>query len=200
MGRDREESDIEALRLAREESRETLNHQITLLNDIDDKAIRTARIAIILIALVISIAQFLPQQRLESIGRDTQLLVGLAGLLLSFTALVGIAIFNSSDPPFGIGSTHRKEIQREAYSEREWLVLMLEEYDAWTEEIRALNSNNAAWLGRIQLAFAIGFVYLFISAITIFTPVSARFSLIATGVGGVVLLLWSISTRVRKND
>lgn len=74
-----------------------------------------------------------------------------------FSALVGIAIFYSSDPPFGIGSTHRDELRSQPYSEREWLTLMLSEYDEWSQELENLTVNNAAWLGRIQFSLVLGF-------------------------------------------
>jgi hypothetical protein len=49
-----EEVETGALEVVRKESREVLKHQIELLGDIDDKAMRTVRTSVLFIGLVIS--------------------------------------------------------------------------------------------------------------------------------------------------
>lgn len=49
-------ADLEALRTAHTEARTVLDHQIELLNDSDDKAMRTVRITLLIIGLIVSIA------------------------------------------------------------------------------------------------------------------------------------------------
>lgn len=92
-------------------------------------------------------------------------------------------------PPLGVGHSHRDELRNAKYSEREWLNLLLDEYDEWAEEINDLNENNATWLGRAQSALMVSIGYLFVSAFPILTPVEAKPLFVTmTVVLGVLLL------------
>jgi hypothetical protein len=67
-----------------------------------------------------------------------------------------MAIYSVSQIPFGIGPNHRSETLNGDYTEREWLALLLAEYDEWTEETIALTENNARWLTYAQGSFVLG--------------------------------------------
>lgn len=84
----------------------------------------------------------------------------LAVVLFSFSIVTGVAIYSVSLIPFGVGPTHRLEALDGNYTEREWLTLLLGEYDEWTAEIRALTENNARWLLYVQGAFVGGVMLL----------------------------------------
>lgn len=77
-----------------------------------------------------------------------------------------MAIYSVSNVPYGVGPTHRTEAINGAYREREWLTLLLGEYDEWTAEIRTLTDNNARWLTYVQGAF-VGGVMLVAAAVAI---------------------------------
>lgn len=77
-----------------------------------------------------------------------------------------MAIYSVSNVPYGVGPAHRTEAIDGAYTEREWLTLLLGEYDEWTTEIRTLTENNARWLTYVQGAF-VGGVMLVAAAVAI---------------------------------
>lgn len=92
-------SDIEALRLAREESRAVLDHQIDLLDDIDDKAMRTTRLALLLVALIVSVGQLMSPDQIDNLDFYVRSSAVISTLLLFASAFIGIGVYTVSDPP-----------------------------------------------------------------------------------------------------
>lgn len=194
-----ETSDIEALRLTREESRIVLDHQIALQKDLDDKALRTVRLALVLIALVVSVAQLMEPSQVTPPEMGTLLSVGAGVLGLSIAVFVGLGVYVETDVPFGVGPGHRREVTTQAYSEMGWLVVLLAEYDEWTDDARAANGVNALWLGRAQASMAIGVGYLFTSVIGLTTPLSAEQAFLGSSiVGGISILLYYVRSVKRS--
>lgn len=166
-------TDIEALRKTVEESRLVLDHQIALLNDIDDKAAQMVRLSILLIALIISVGQVMGPEQLSNLHSMTKMAAGVALFLLFLVVLFGIGIYDASDLSFGVSENHRSELKKANYTEREWLNLLLDEYNDWTDEADGIIENNAKWLSRIQVGFVIAIIYLFATSVPILTPLSA---------------------------
>lgn len=138
-----DQPDVEALRLTRKESRAVLDHQIATLNDLDDKAMRTVRTDVVLLGILASAAGVAGPERLDQLDFGVQALSILAGGCLFLSAIVGTGIYVASDLTYGIGGSYRDEISREGYSERDWLKVLLRDYDAWTDSMRETNENNA---------------------------------------------------------
>lgn len=145
------ESDIEALRVAREESRAVLDHQLALLNDLDDKAMRTVRTAVILLGILVSAAGIAGPDTIATLPRTSTLFFGAGIGGLFGTIFAGIGTYTTSDMEFGIGPVHRDEVVSWEYSEREYLGLVLAGYDEWTSEMRAVTADNANFVFRTQL-------------------------------------------------
>lgn len=186
-------SDIEALRVTHEESRVVLDHQIALQKDLDDKALRTVRLALFLIALIVSVAQLMEPGQVASLEIGTLLSVGTGVLGLSISVFIGLGVYVETDVPFGVGPGHRREVTTQAYPEMRWLELLLSEYDGWTDDARTTNGINALWLGRAQASMAIGVGYLFTSVIGLMTPLSAEQAFLGSSiVGGISLLLYYV--------
>lgn len=139
----RSESDIEALRVSREESRAVLDHRLSLLNDLDDKAMRTVRTAVILLGILASAAGIAGPEALAQLSTLVSifLIAGMAGLF--GTIFAGLGTYTSSDMEFGIGDVHRSDVRDFRYSEREYLELILYGYDDWIAEMRRINASNA---------------------------------------------------------
>lgn len=186
-------SDIEALRVTHEESRVVLDHQVALQKDLDDEALRTVRLALFLIALIVSVAQLVEPGQVASLGIGTLLSVGTGVLGLSIAVFIGLGVYVETDVPFGVGPGHRREGTTQAYPEMRWLELLLAEYDGWTDDARTANGINALWLGRAQASMAIGVGYLFTSVIGLTTPLSAEQAFLGSSiVGGISLLLYYV--------
>lgn len=156
---------IEALRNARKESRTVLDEQIRLLNDIDDKAMRSVRTAVVFLGIIISAIQVsggvqnVPDPdtwvfRLSATG------VGL--LIISIVA--GILTYSVSSPNFGVSEDHRKDVML-GYTEREWLIFLLNEYDEWTDEMERTNVKNSIGLHTTLFSLTSGLVCLLLSLV-----------------------------------
>lgn len=154
-------SDLEALRLTRKESRAVLDHQIATLNDLDDKAMRTVRTDVILLGILASAAGIAGPERLNQLDVVVQILSLAAGGCLFLSAIVGTGVYAVSDLSVGIGPSYRSEIRSQGYTEREWLEILLGDYDHWTNSMRQINENNAFYLTVTQALLALALVSLF---------------------------------------
>jgi hypothetical protein len=158
-------SDIESLRVTREESRTVLDHQISLLNDLDDKAMRTTRTAVVLLGIIISAAGIIGADELARLPDLVFWGYGAGAFGLFLTTIAGIIAYSQSDMTFGVGSLHRDEVREQSYTEREWLGLLLEEYDEWTSEMRYVNSRNASIVTVTQFLLGVSMFLLFASTV-----------------------------------
>lgn len=167
------QSDLEALRIARLESRSVLDHRINLLNDLDDKAIRTVRLSIVILALIISVAQIGEGSALQSAHLLTQTSIVFSGGLLVLAIFIGLGVYSHSNPILGVAAEHREEVISVGYTEREWLEYLLGEYDEWNESLVEAINTDAKWTFRAQSAMAIALAYLFMASLAYIVPVSA---------------------------
>lgn len=152
--------DLQALRVTREESRAVLDHQIAMLNDLDDKAMRTVRTAVLLLGILASAAGIAGPERLARLDFLVQIFSIVAGGCLFLSAIVGTGVYVVSDITFGIGPSYRDEVCRSEYSEREWLELLLNDYSRWTRAMREVNASNAHSLTIAQGLLAVALVML----------------------------------------
>lgn len=152
-------SSVEALDIARKESRHVLDQQIALLYDIDDKAMRTVRTALLLIGILLSAAGILGREGLSGVETVTLGILGTSILCLLLVVIVGTATYSVTSVPFGVSSPYRDEVRTQGYDENEWLLEILDGYDEWTNELREENKENAFLLlvtqGTLLLALAL---------------------------------------------
>ncbi|PSP37988.1 hypothetical protein BRC71_08430 [Halobacteriales archaeon QH_7_65_31] len=196
-----EEVDLQALEIVRQESREVLTEQIRLLNDIDDKAMRSVRTAVLFIGLVISAIQLSNQPvTFNQIGSWPFRLAsgGLTSLLIS--VLLGIYTYSVSKPDLGVSEDHRTDVVQGAFSKGEWLRFQLDEYDEWTDNMNTMNTKNAVLFHSSLAAAVLGIFSLLLSAIwTIDAPWDEI--LLPAGVAVVVVLVVTgVLWRFRNKD
>ncbi|GGL25966.1 hypothetical protein GCM10009037_07000 [Halarchaeum grantii] len=159
----RDESDVEALRLTLEESRQVMDHQIALFDEIDDKAMRSVRTAVIVVGFVVSAFGIAGPGAITQLGISA-LGFGVMGVLfLLVTIFAGIGTYTVSDIPYGIGPSYRDEVRR-GYSEREWIHELLEGYDEWSEYLEEEEARNRRYLDVTQFSLFTGSGMLSLSA------------------------------------
>lgn len=194
-------SDVEALETTREESRIVLDHHIDFQKNLDDKALRTVRLSLVLIALVVSVAQLLEPAQINNIEVGTILAVGFAVFSLALSIFIGLAVYLVTEIPFGVGESHRSEVTDQTYSAEEWFEVLIDEYDSWIETSREIKESNALWLSRAQFAMAIGVAYLFITTFVLVTPISAGDAFFGPSViMAIALIVYLLVTRVREQN
>lgn len=94
------ESDIEALRVTRTEYRAVLDHQIALLNDLDAKAMWTARTAVFMLGILVSAAGIAGRPVIGTLPTGTLVSLGTGGFGLVVTIFIGVGVYTVSQPRF----------------------------------------------------------------------------------------------------
>lgn len=159
-GDDPEPPDLAALRVTREESRAVLDHQIALLNELDDRTMRTVRLAGFLLGLVLTVVGILGPTTVAAFG---PLVIGSAGFgvcCLVGCVLVGVGTYSTSNASYGIDGSFRSDVVAGSYGEREWLCDLLTGYDEWTVKMQRVTERNGAYLLPAQFLLLAGFTLL----------------------------------------
>lgn len=159
-------ADKEALQVVREESREVLSERIHLLSDIDDKAMRTVRTSVLFIGLVISAVQ-VSNGSFSTVSADSMSFqIGVAGVsFLVLSIILGVYTYSASEPDLGISDDHRTDVVEGEFTEREWLLFQLGEYNEWTGNMQSLTKKNVIWLHLTLFTATAGVVALLISVV-----------------------------------
>lgn len=149
-------SDIEIARTAHSEARTVLDHQINTLNDIDDKALSTVRITIVLTGAIIGVASFGGGDDIAL--NNPYIIWGSVNLILSI--LIGIITYSVTEPYTGTSPNDLETLLNNTEDELDMLSFLVKEgYKEWIEEAANLNSTNAKILELTQFALATGLVF-----------------------------------------
>lgn len=168
-------SDIEALRVTRAEYRTVLDHQIALLDDLDAKAMWVVRTAVFILGILVSGVGIAGRPVLSSLPPVVLASFGVGGLGLVVTLFVGVGVYTVSQPRFGRGDAHRREVTEMPYTEWEWLDLLLHDYGEWSGELDARTAENARQLFMAQTLLIGSLVILFVA--TMLLTLGAEFTL-----------------------
>ena len=126
------ERDPETLRITLEEARSTLADQQQSLADMDEKAMRTVRVSVLTLGILLT-ATTLPW-----VARVWNVITVAGTVLLTVSILVGILTYSISRVEHGLGAAFFREIRENPYAVEEWLELIL----AASEEM----CSRMAWL------------------------------------------------------
>lgn len=147
--------DEDAYELLHEEARTVLDHQIGILDDVDDKAARTVRITMILVGAVLGIA---------SLGGDNGVslsnpYVVWASCYLVVSILLGMATYNVSDPYFGPGKSDMEQLIARTDSREELLRDLVDGgYRTWISNMEDVQAVNGTYLDLTQTALSFGLI------------------------------------------
>lgn len=137
-----------------QEARSVLEAQQTIISDLDDKAMRTVRMTVLLVGIVVSVVELGD----ITISR-TPAYIGGISLLLS--VLSGMITYSESDLYLGVGSEYLLQLKNESFEDDEdvsWEDHLLVQYSGWIEE----NARDIRWNGVLlqvtQILLAIGLV------------------------------------------
>lgn len=157
-------SATEALENAVEESRREYDKKVETMEEIDDKAMRSVRTAVILVGLVVSALSVSGPRAIVELSIPP-ILVGTLGVgSLTISIVSGIGTYTTSEYPSGVGSTHRADVITGGYARDEWVVSMLDDYDEWSAQIAEEIEANSEHLELVQLSLSFGLVSLLVSA------------------------------------
>ncbi|MFC4408594.1 hypothetical protein [Haloarchaeobius iranensis] len=158
--------ETEALQVVRKESREVLSERIRLLKDIDDKAMRTVRTSVLFIGLVISAVQVSDGSLSDASVGTLSFQFGVGGVTLLLLSIIsGVFTYSASDPDFGVSDGHRFDVIQGEYTEKEWLLFQLVEYNQWIGNMRQLNNDNVVLLHLTLFTATAGVISLLFSVV-----------------------------------
>lgn len=143
----------EAAEAVHSEARDVLNHQIELLDEIDDRAVRTVRITVLLVAGALSAVSF---GDLVSLSLDDLYVSSSVWYLISSIAL-GMKTYNVSIPVLGPSPNDLRRLTSdlgEGQTPHEKLVN--KGYCNWITSMEDVNRRNARYLDLTQLALLLG--------------------------------------------
>lgn len=148
-------SDIRSLRVTHEEARTVLDHQISILNDIDNKATKTVRITALILGIVVSAPSIIKNPN-TYINTFTEW--GVVGLVLSIA--LGMFTYSTSSPDLGPNSEDINRLLDNKYREDKWLVLLLDSYEDWIDRTQRVNRFNGVYLALTQISLIMSLILL----------------------------------------
>lgn len=157
--------DSRALEVTLAESRRTLDKQLNHLQEIDDKAMRTVRTAVIVVGFVVSALGIASPSSVIQLQTQTLLFSASGVALLTVAAIMGVATYSVTDVPLGIGPSYREEVQVGGYTNREWTRELFTGYDRWAEELTTEIARNRDLLNVAQILLVAGLFCLLASGI-----------------------------------
>lgn len=185
------------------EARRVLDHQIDLLNDVDDKAARTVRITALLVGAIVGVSSF---DGVTGVSLADEY-VAWGTVYLVATIALGMKAYNVSNPYIGPDPGDLRRLLHDADDEDDMRRLLVEDgFAVWIERMEFLNRVNGWYLDLAQLSLAVG-VFLFAGAVTarIAGPVPAvlttfdspfvlGFPLLVVTLGATGTLVYSLSS------
>ena len=155
------DSDKRALRAARTEARESLAETISAIRRIDESAMRTLRIDLVILGLSLTTASSF---RFAARLVNELTILGFAGVGLS--TIVAIVTTLGTGYPTGVSEEYVDEFQRASWSEREWNEWMVREYQSWLSEANEMVNGEAQVLFYTQALLGIGLVLLLLGIVS----------------------------------
>lgn len=146
---------IESLRKMHKEARTVLDHQIRIIDDIDDKATRTVRITALLLGVVASLSSLVAE---SSIYVNQATKWGTVSLVLA--VILGTFTYSVSSPALGPGPRDIERVRENEFREDEWLVVTLASYEDWIDRTDRISRFNGVFLGLTQMSLGVGLLLL----------------------------------------
>jgi hypothetical protein len=157
-------SDTETLETALTESRRTFDKSVDRLEEIDDKAMRSVRTAVLLAGLVASAISLGGPDSMSELGL-LPVITGAVGVIsLGASIVVGIGVYAVTEYPYGVRNAHRASPGAGEHTYGEWLVTLLDAYDTWSDELQVETTRTIAYLEFIQFTLGLAVVTLLVSS------------------------------------
>jgi hypothetical protein len=174
------------------ESRRTVDRKLEELRDIDDKAVRSVRVALVVIGFLVAGAGVVTGNGTPSVGPISWFYAGLGVFSLAISVISGIGTFTVSFPKTHLSSSERVSLLREASAEdgtpaRELTAINFRWAEALEQELR----TNYSFLNLTLVALVSGALFLLAAGAVI--AVKANFSNLLSGLNsdiqGFVMIL-----------
>lgn len=138
------------------EARSVLNHQINQIENIDDKALRSVRITILILGLIAAAGRF------EDSGEILNMFTLGSVIILFASVIICVTIYIYSPSVFGPGPEYIAQSLEERQSERKERIDALEASADWMVENNMIVEFLGKWFFRSQVLLAIGLFFLLV--------------------------------------
>jgi hypothetical protein len=162
-----DESEVEALRIAREEARETLDGQLAALDDIDSKALSMFRLNVALVGVLVSALSFAAASEVTAATALVNPAVGAGVASFALSATAAGLTYTASGQHVGIGPTALEAATDR--TEREFLSSLLSSYADWLRYNERTNERKALLVTLSVLGTVGGALGLGVGAVAAFT-------------------------------
>lgn len=135
--RDREH-DVDSLRVTSEEARQVVDHQITTLSDIDDKAMWTLRLIVFLFGLLLTATSLAIRAEVNDLSRFRNVFTNSGVMFLTGSLLFAIVAYTDSRFKAGPSARDIDQLLFYRYGLQSWRVELLKAYRKW------INENNSS--------------------------------------------------------
>lgn len=157
-------SDTKTLETALTESRRTFDKSVDRLEEIEEKAMRSVRTAVILAGLVASSISLGGPDSVSQAG-FLPVLTGAVGVVsLGASIIVGVGIYDATEYPCGIHGSHRVVVADGQHTHGEWLETVLDAYAKISDDVQVETNRNDVYLEIVQLTLGIAVVTLLVSS------------------------------------
>lgn len=143
--------DQTAIKYMNQRVEDVLEKQIHDLHDIDDAAMRTLRINIILLGALASFAQIG-----NSLIDITQTHTTIGLFLIVVSSALAILTYHSSNPEFGPGQAYIEDFAKSRYNREFWRLETTLAYADWVNENAEINRDNGTLLLLCHLSLVLG--------------------------------------------
>ena len=179
-------SETKTLETALAESRRTFDKSVERLEEIEEKAMRSVRTAVILAGLVASAISFGGPDSVSQIGLFPVVTGAVGVISLGLSIVVGIGIYDATEYPCGIHGSHRVVVADGQHTHSEWLETVLDAYAKISDDVQVETNRNDVYLEIVQLTLGVAVVTLLVSSGMIVLKVSY-------GMSPLVLLVVALS-------
>lgn len=132
------------------ESHRVLDKQVRQVENIDEKALRTVRIGVLLLGVLFSMAN------LSSVEQFANVLTITGGATIAASIVAGVFTYSGSDPYYGPGPDAIEGFLASNPDRRAWKRAVLHGYAHWIEYNSEVTADDAAWLVRAQILLSGG--------------------------------------------
>jgi amino acid transporter len=161
-------TDVKALREGVAEFRRAYDKQVDALNNVDDRALRTGRTAVIVLGIAGSVVAAIGPESVATIEQEVRWLMGLGMGLVFLSAVSSYLTFGTTDYPGGVGPDHLDILVDPGVSEAEWLLGTLRDYQNWQEETNRVLQENVEGLEEAMTLLVLGMFFVLFSLLLSF--------------------------------
>ncbi|WP_276301879.1 hypothetical protein [Halorussus lipolyticus] len=141
------------------EARETLNHQIQALNDMDTKAVKILRVNVLVIGVLLSALSFGAKSDSLAVTDFWSQYFGIGLVLLLTSSATAALTYRTTDFRAGVDSGNVIQVLDHDVTDEELLRVLTKSYAKWIQYNTEANLRNAPWITLTTITLVASLTY-----------------------------------------